>query len=342
VVLKKEFIFYLLKKIFTYLLTMFIALTVIFFIFRLAPGDPIRTYLATLEYNLPSAGINPEVKEAMIRKYIKSFGLDSDLFTQYIRWLRELILNHNFGPSFLSFPRPAQELILERLPWTIGLLSVSTILSWIIGNLFGALAGWRKDTKFDKIVSILAVGFAQIPFYMIALLLVLIFSILLGWLPTRGAYSAALTPSLTLEFVASILKHSILPSLALILTNFAGWFISMRSLVVTIMGEDFLLFAEAKGLKKMRIFNMYVLRNVLLPQITALGISLGFIVSGALIVEQIFVYPGIGSLFASALGLLDYNTINGCLVITVFSVLTANLLVDLLIPFVDPRTIGGE
>jgi peptide/nickel transport system permease protein len=206
-----------------------------------------------------------------------------------------------------------------------------------MGNILGALVGWRRDTKLDRAVLTLALGFSQIPFYVLAVILALVFGYILAWLPAYGGHSSTLYPSLTLEFILSAIEHTILPSLSIVITSLFGWVISMRAMLITVLGEDYLLFAQAKGLRKTRIFNRYAFRNALLPQVTGLAMSLGFIFGGALIVEKIFAYPGVGFVFAMALNWMDYNTINACLITTIFTVLTANLLIDLLYPLIDPR-----
>jgi peptide/nickel transport system permease protein len=274
--------------------------------------------------------------ENIVEKYREMFGLNGNLFTQYIRYTRNL-LKGNLGPSLTAFPTPAQNLIITSLPWTIGLLGLSVIISWVIGLLIGTLIGWKREILGSKIVATLAIFFSQVPQYFFALLLVFFLAYILMILPSSGAYDPFLSPGLTLSFVGSIIKHGILPSLSIILTTATGWIISTRALVISILGEDYLIFAEAKGLKPSTILNHYVMRNALLPQITGLAISLGFIMNGAYIVEWIFNYPGIGRLMANAIGILDYNLIQGVVIMSIVTVLTANLIIDLILPLIDPR-----
>jgi len=325
---------YIIKRIAAYLLTLYVAVTFCFLLFRIVPGNPIGT---SVQRMMRTYYWRAEQAKAVIDEYRKIFGLEKDLFTQYVNFLKELILHGNLGPSFIGFPKKVQELIMFRLPWTIGLLGITTVISWILGNLIGAFVGWRQGSKLDKTLSVLALGFSQVPFYITGVLMALIFGYFLAWLPARGAYSPDLTPGPTLEFITSVIKHAILPALSIMISSFFGWIISMRSLLVSILGEDYLIFAEAKGLKKNRIFFTYAMRNCMLPQVTGLAIQLGFIMSGAVLVETIFNYPGVGSLFQAAISNLDYNTTVGCLIITIFAVLTANLILDLLLPLLDPR-----
>jgi len=337
--MKKALVLYITKRISTYILTLFVGLTVTFVLFRLVPGNPIGALLTSMEqqysYSVPEA-------RKVIDEYKRAFNLEGDLFTQYVTFLKELILHQNLGPSFISFPKPAQELIARALPWSIGLLGVSVIIAWILGNVIGVLAGWLKDKKISQALFVFSLFFSQIPSYFLAIILVLTLGYMLTLFPTRGAYSPTATPGLTIDFILDVIRHAVLPSLSLILVSFCGWIISMRSLVVSILGEDYLIFAEAKGLPKKKIFSRYVMRNALLPQVTGLAMTLGFTVNGSLIVESIYVYPGIGTLFSNAITYLDYNTIYGCVLVSMLTVLTANLILDFVYPLIDPRVrIGG-
>jgi peptide/nickel transport system permease protein len=331
---------YLLKRVIAYAITSYLAVTFTFFFMRLIPGNPIQSYVQALlaqgQYTMA------EQAKQIIDAYLEMFGLKGDLFTQYVSFMKRLLLHFDFGPSLIAFPRRAQELIFERLPWTLGLLGTSIVISWLLGTVLGALAGWRAGGKLDRALVALALAFSQIPFYVLAVFLVLLFGYILGWFPTGGAYNPLLKPGLSLEFIASVVKHAILPSLSLVLSTAFSWLLSMRSLVVTILGEDYIAFAEAKGLRKITIFQKYVVRNALLPQLTNLGISLGFIVSGSVVVETLFRYPGVGMLFSAALTGLDYNLVMAFIVLTTLTVLTASFILDLIYPFVDPRVSYGE
>lgn len=331
---RRGFITYAIKKIISYLVTLFVGISVTFVLFRLVPGNPIRAYIAAMQqqysYLIPEA-------QSIIDEYQKVFNLEGDLFSQYINFLRELFLNRNLGPSFLSFPTPAQVLIARAIPWSVGLLGIAAVIAWVLGVIIGALVGWAKDKKTSQVLFVFSIFLSQIPSYFLAIILVLIFGYILAWLPTQGAYSPITEPRLTLDFIFDVIKHGILPAFSIIVVSFCGWIISMRALVISILGEDYLTFAEAKGLQKSRIFNRYIMRNALLPQVTALGITLGFTVNGSLIIESIYVYPGIGRLFANALALLDYNTIYGCVLLSMVMVLTANLILEFTYPLIDPR-----
>jgi peptide/nickel transport system permease protein len=325
---------YLITRLCIYFLTLFLAITLVWWMFHLLPGDPILLFYKSL---VSSHGQDSGEATAMLARFKVEFGFDKPLFEQYVNFLKELLLHGNLGPSLLAFPASVQTLIWERLPWTIGLLSISTMISWILGIILGGLAGWRQGTKFDKAISVLSMTLSQIPSYIVAVLAVLLFAYFLGWFPTRGAYSPMIAPGLNIEFILSIIQYGTLPALSVVVTSTFAWVMAQRSLLITILGEDYLLFAESEGLTRHKIFFSYAMRNSLLPQITALGMNLGLMVSGSVIIENIFSYPGVGTMFSEAYKALDYNTIMGFLILTMFTVLTANLLIDILIPLVDPR-----
>jgi peptide/nickel transport system permease protein len=317
-----------------YLVNVFFSISVIFIIFRLMPGDPLGAFLVNMgqQYSWRVEGASE-----LIEAYRKEFGLDEDLLTQYVRFLRNLFLKLDFGPSFLEFPKRSQELILRALPYTLSLLGFSIVISWLLGNLMGTLIGWKRGTKVDKILFSISLGLSQIPFYFLAIFLVLLLAYVIPLFPSSGAWAATLKPELSISFITSYLRHITLPSLSVIISSLAGWLISMRSLTITILGEDYLFLAQAKGLKKRRLLLRYVMRNTLLPQVTGLAMSIGFITSGFLIVETVFLYPGIGSLLVRSLNYMDYNTALGCVTLTVITVLTANLIIEILYPLIDPR-----
>jgi peptide/nickel transport system permease protein len=333
------FLKYALVRIAVYLFSIWGSFTVAFIFFHMIPGDPIATFVSTMQQQY---GYQVQDPEAMINAYREMMGLNGSLFEQYIRYLGNVLLRFDFGPSFINFPTPAINHIARALPWTLGLLGVSTILAWSLGFLLGGIVGFRRGNPISSALTNVALVISQIPPYFVALALLFFFAYGLALLPTRGAYSASLRPSFSPAFIGSLIRHATLPALSVIAVGMAGWMLSTRSLVITILGEDYLQFAEAKGLRKRDILNRYVLRNAMLPQVTGLALSLGFIMNGFYLVEIIFNYPGIGTLFLQAIGLLDYNTVQGVVLITIVVVLTATLLIDLLLPLVDPRVRLGS
>lgn len=328
------FLKYVLMRVAIYLFSIWGSFTVAFVFFHLIPGDPIATFVATMEQQY---AYQVQDANAMIEAYRKMMGLDGSLFQQYIRYLSNVLLRFDFGPSFINFPTPAVNHIVRALPWTLGLLGVSTLLAWSIGFLMGGIVGFRRNNRWASALTNTALVVSQIPPYFVALALLFLLAYGLALLPTRGAYGASVRPGLNFAFISSLLRHALLPGLSVIAVGIAGWMISTRSLVISILGEDYLQFAEAKGLQRNYILSRYVLRNAMLPQVTGLALSLGFIMNGFYLVEIIFNYPGVGTLFLQAIGLLDYNTVQGVVLMTITVVLTATLLIDLLLPLIDPR-----
>ncbi len=325
---------YALRRFGLYLVELWGALTIAFFFFRLIPGDPVQTLIQTLRQNYV---YNQQASEEVIARYQHEFGLDGNIFSQYLKYMKNLIIHQDLGPSLINYPTPAQDVIRHALPWTIGLLGISAVLAWLIGMAVGAIAGWRRGKLGSSIATNLSIALAHVPFFFVALILVYIFAYSMGVLPARSAYDSNLDPGFSLAFFGSLLKHGLLPGLSIVVIGAFGWILSTRMLMIPILGEDYLVYAEAKGLKPWRILNRYALRNCYLPQVTAFGISLGFIFNGNVLVEQLFNYPGLGTTLVTAINQLDFNTILGVTDIAIFSVLTAVLLLDLLLPLLDPR-----
>lgn len=325
------------ERVITYLLSIIISASIVFIVPRLIPGNPILRILSSY---LERGGTGVDI-EKLVEDYKHLFGLDEDLFTQYIKFLSQTFQG-NLGFSIVQFPRPVIDVIAESLPWTIGLLFITASMSWIIGTLLGLLAGWKGESSiFSKIFVIVAILSYAIPYYIFAIILLFLFALTLHILPAGGAYSVGMAPGFTLDFFIDCIKHATLPALSIILASLGWWFLSMRSMILTIKDEDFILMAEVKGLKRSYIMWKYAFRNAILPQFTGLALSLGSIVGGALLTEVIFSYPGIGWILYQSIRSLDYPVIQGCVMIIIFSVCTANLLMDLLYPLLDPR-IGRE
>lgn len=329
---------YMAKKVLTYAIVLFVSFTVVFFVLRLIPGDPVTRFVNTMEQQRRQSQRDLKI----IAEWKRKFGLDQDLFTQYVSYVRRVFLEFDFGPSFVTFPTPSSALIMRALPWSIALLGLATIIAWILGLVVGTFIGWRRGGKLDSYVLNLALCMSQIPYYLLALLLLMVLAYSLRWFPTRWAYSPALTPGLNLEFILDVLYHAALPALSLVLTISFGWMISTRAMTITVLGEDYMLFARAKGLKRWRIVNRYALRNILLPQVTGLAMSLGFVVNGFFLIEWFFTYPGMGHLLVYAMRVMDYNTIMGVTITSILTVLGANLIVDVIYPLIDPRITHGE
>jgi peptide/nickel transport system permease protein len=328
------YIAYAIRRLGMYLLTLWGAFTVAFLFFRLIPGDPIESFLASLEQQYV---YNVQASTEIVQHYRQVFGLEGNLFQQYLHYMGQVLVTHDLGPALIDFPEPSQVIILRALPWTIGLLGLSAIIAWTGGVLLGALVGWRRTTGVSQWVTNFALAFSHVPYYFVALMLIFLVAYRLDWLPETAAYDAGIVPAFSLEFFLSLIRHGILPAVSIVFIGTCNWLISTRMLMVTTLGEDYLTFADAKGLNPRHILTQYALRNCYLPQVTAFGISLGFIFNGNVLVEQLFNYPGIGHLFIQAIGVLDYDTIQGIVALVIFAVLTANLAIDLLLPALDPR-----
>ena len=312
--------------------TIFISITIVFIVPRLVPGDPLFAITSKLAEMGGSRG-SPE----LVEEYRKLFGLDQPVLTQYLYYLRELIRG-NLGYSIANFPATVTELLMRSLPWTIGLLSVATVISWLTGTFIGAISGWGgKESKISKVLVPLALGLYTIPYYILAIILIFLFVYVWGIFPISGGYTPGFPIKFSLPFVLDVIKHSILPALSIILISLGWWFLSMRSMIVLLQGEDYILLAQAKGLSDRRILWRYAFRNALLPQVSGLAISLAHIVGGSIILEKIFAYPGVGWLLYNAITELDFPTIQGGVLVVIIALTAANFILDLIYPLIDPR-----
>jgi peptide/nickel transport system permease protein len=328
---------YLAERIVILFATVFLSVTVVFFVPRLVPGDP----LGAIFVNFASIGGNMG-GDALVEEYRERFGLDESMWNQYVSYLRQLAQG-DLGYSIASFPSHVTDLLRSAIPWTVGLLGLTTVISWLLGSLLGAIVGWKADkSPFLQSLVPLALVLYTTPYYILAIILVFVFAFYWPVFPLSGAYSAGSHPELTLDFAGQVIKHGTLPALSIVLVSLGWWFLSMRSLIVAEQGQDYILWAEAKGLGSRRIFWGYAFRNALLPQTTGLALSFGHIVGGALVTEAIFAYPGVGWLIYSSIKSLDYPVIQGSVLLLIFSVAVANFVMDLTYPLIDPRIRFGS
>lgn len=324
---------YLGERMLIFLATVLISVSIVFFIPRLVPGDPISGVLA----KMAAAGGGSTGNAALVASYRQRFGLDRSLAAQYVSYLRQLAQG-DLGYSIAIFPTRVATLIGQALPWTVGLLGVTTLISWLLGSLLGAVVGWSGErSRFLQGLVPIALLLYTTPYYILAIILVFLFAFHWPIFPLSGAYEAGANPSFTLSFTTDVMKHGALPALSIILVSLGWWFLSMRSLIISEQGQDYILWAEAKGLTRRRIFWAYAVRNALLPQTTGLALSLGHIIGGALITEVIFAYPGLGFLIYNAIKGLDFPVIQGTILLLVVSVATINFALDLAYPLIDPR-----
>jgi len=322
----------LLKRVLVFFLVVWAAATVNFIIPRLAKGDPIQAQFAQLE----ALGIRSEGMDKVVAAYRARLGLDRPLWQQYLSYLQNSA-TFNFGPSITYFPSTVSDQITRRIPWTIGLLTVAIAWSFLIGNLLGALLAWPKSSRFVRWLVPVLMPLSAIPYYLLGLILIFLLAFTFKLFPIGGAYTTGLSIEMSWEFVGSVAYHAVLPALSIILASIGFWMLGMRGMIVTNMGEDYMLLAEAKGLKSRRIFFRYGMRNAMLPQYTGLALAFGTIVSGAVLVEVIFGYPGMGWILWNAIKNTDYFLIQGIVFVLVLSVALAMLLIDLTYPLIDPR-----
>ncbi|GAB4429764.1 MAG: ABC transporter permease [Anaerolineae bacterium] len=286
-------------------------------------------------------GARIENSAELIEAYRAQFGLDGTLLEQYLKYLWSVI-RLDFGYSLANFPVEVMEIISGALPWTIGLLVTSTLISFVVGTLLGALLAWRGSPRSVKLLAAPLMVLAGIPYYLLAIVLLFVLGFGLKLFPTGGVRSVGASAQFSLESLLDIIYHSILPALSLILASLGGWMLGMRGMMVTVAGSDYMNLAKAKGLKNTRIFLRYGIRNAILPQVTGLAISLGSVVSGAVLVEIIFSYPGIGFQLYRSISNADYTTIQGITFMLVMSVAIAVLILDLIYPRLDPRITYGQ
>jgi peptide/nickel transport system permease protein len=325
---------YLIPRLIQYVLVIFVGITAVFFIPRLLPSDPVNRTIGELRSR--GSYLDPKSIDAMVADLTEMYGLEGSVLEQYgAFWVR--LFRGDFGVSFFQFPTPVIELIRTALPWTFGLLLCTTFLSWTIGNIIGGLAGYHARSAWSKILDVIAMIVRPLPYYIFAFALLLLFVYRLRMFPVAGGTTIGRQAAFTWDYAADVLKHAFLPALSLVILGAAIWFQTMKLLVQNVKAEDFVRYAKFGGVKEGRIVSRYVIRNAMLPQITALGLLLGQIFSGALITEIVFSYPGLGTLLYNAIVTGDYNLIIGITTISIVAITTSILIVDLLYPLVDPR-----
>jgi peptide/nickel transport system permease protein len=324
---------YLVKRLVLLVLVLWSAATINFFIPKLSPRDPI---LEKLQQAAMGGGRQQSGLEQMVAAYQRDFGFDKPLWEQYVIYIGNMA-QFNFGYSLAGYPRTVNDVIADAMPWTIGLALVTTLLSFGIGTLLGALIAWPKAPRFLRYFMPPLITLYALPAFLLAFVLIYFLAFRWRLLPLSGAYSRGAIPSFTPRFVLDLVRHATLPALALILTALGGWALAMRGMMVLVQGEDYITYAEARGLPPRRIFMKYAVRNALLPQITGLVLSLGFLITANILVEQIFGYPGLGSVVFGAIQTLDYFVIYGTTMIIVLSISLATLFLDLVYPLLDPR-----
>ncbi len=323
---------YLLRKFGFYLVALWAALTVNFFVPRLMPGDPVGILLAKLGQRGP---VTPEMRASV--EALLGTNSGEPLWHQYLNYLGNLA-HGDLGVSVTFFPASVGSIIEQTLPWTIGLIGLATIISFLAGVGLGTVAGWRRGSWLDNLIPVTTM-FQSVPYFWLALILLFAFGSVWPLFPLNGGYDVYnVTPGWNGPFIASVLYYGALPAITIVLSSVGGWMLGMRNMMVSTLSEDYMVTAEAKGLRPGRMMRRYAARNAILPSVSGFAISLGFVVSGSIVTEAVFSYPGIGSALLQAVSGNDYALMQGIFLVITLSVLGANLLVDLLYSIIDPRT----
>ncbi|MFM7679753.1 MAG: ABC transporter permease, partial [Roseiflexaceae bacterium] len=281
----------ILRRVAFLIMVVWAASTITFFIPRMSDRNPIRERFAELAR---TGGFSASDLEVIVASYNKKFGLDKPLWEQYVDYIGS-IARFDLGVSLNRFPKTVTDIIYESLPWTIVLLFVSAILSFVIGNLLGAIAAWPKSPAWMRSVATPFIMFMGVPPVLLAIFLLFFLAFRLKLFPLGQAYSTGIVPDWSFSFILNVAWHQVLPAISMILGSVGGWVLSMRGMGVTIQGEDYVNFAEHKGLNGRTIFRDYYLRNALLPQVTGFALALGSLITSGAVVESLYALPGLGS-----------------------------------------------
>jgi len=319
---------FILRRVGYYLIAFWASITLNFLLPRLMPGDPVGRMLSRMKGTMTADQVD---------QYRHLFGLDdAPLIVQYLRYLGD-IATGNLGLSISKFPTPVVDVIGSQIGWTILLGITAVVIAALLGNLLGIVAAWRRGGFLDRVFPPMLVFIGSFPYFVIAMAALYLFAGALGWLPLGQAYTLGMTPSFSGEFFADVLVHLILPAGTIVAVTVGGWMLGMRNTMIATAAEDYITMARAKGLTERRIMFSYAARNAMLPTVTSFGMSIGFVVGGALLTEVVFAYPGIGYQLMSAVSALDYPLMQGAFLTITGAVLLANFIVDIVYVRLDPR-----
>ncbi len=321
---------YALRRLGFFVVTLWVALTINFALPRLMPGNPAIAMMARFR-----GRVNGNVLKALEI----AFGVNTKqgLISQYFSYLGNTLTGH-FGISLTFYPDPVSQVVFSALPWTLGIVGVTTVLAFLLGTLVGMTSGWRRGSMLDSVLPPVFVITSAFPYFWIALLAILLFPIILHVLPIGFGYSNTDTIGWTWHFVGDVIYHAVLPACTILVTSIGGWILTMRNNMITTVSEDYVRMARAKGLSPMRIMFDYAGRNAILPNLTGFAMSLGFVVSGAILVEYVFSYPGVGFLLLQAVQNEDYPLMQTLFLLITVAVLVAILVMDFVTMLLDPRT----
>ena len=318
------------KKIIWYVLTLIVAVMLNFLLPRLMPGNPVSAIAVRASNGMTDQTAVQKVYE----EYVKTFGIDKPLYVQFFKYIKNLFTG-DLGVSFIYYPRTVSDLLAKSIGWTLCLQLPAILLGWFLGNLLGAVAAYIKGV-WDKAILPAFLFFSNMPAFGMAILLLFFFGVYLKWFPTSLGYGYDLNPNMSLQFIGSVIYHYQLPFWSIVLITIGGQAIGMRSMSIYELNADYVKYSRFLGIKDIKVVK-YVFRNAMLPQITGLALSLGTMVGGALVAEIIFSYPGLGTTLLAAITGRDYPVISGCTLIITIMVLIANLAVEILYGFIDPR-----
>ena len=322
---------YVLRRLGFFLFTLWAALTLNFLLPRLMPGNPALAMLAKFHGSL-----TPQSLKAL--EILFGVNTHMSLPAQYVDYLHQIVTG-NFGTSLDFYPASVDSVIGGAIWWTLGLVGVTTVLAFAVGTGLGIVAAWRRGGRLDSVLPPVFVIASAVPYFWVGMVLVLVFGINLHWLPYVGGYNVASdTPSLSPHFIGDVLGHAILPALSLLITTIGTWILTMRNTMITTLAEDYVRMARAKGLPGWRVMLDYAARNAILPNLTGFAMSLGFVVSGAILIEYVFNYPGVGFMLLQAVQGEDYPLMQALFLLITVAVLVAILIADLATALLDPRT----
>ena len=321
---------YVLRRLGFFVVTLWACLTINFVLPRLMPGNPAIAMMARFR-----GRVNGSVLQALEI----AFGVNTKQseISQYFSYLGNTFTGH-FGISLTFFPETVAQVVRSAILWTLGLVGLTTVLAFALGTMIGMISGWRRGSKLDSILPPIFVITSAFPYFFVALLSLLLFSITWHWFPSGFGYANTDTIGWTWSYISDVLQHAILPALTILVTSIGGWILTMRNNMISTLAEDYVRMAQGKGLSPLRVMLDYAGRNAILPNLTGFAMSLGFVVSGAILVEYVFSYPGLGYMLLEGVQNEDYALMQTLFLLITVAVLVAVLAVDFVTLALDPRT----
>ena len=325
---------FVLRRAGFFLLTLWVALTLNFFMPRMMPGNPAIAMMSKFRGRISG-------QELVTLETIFGVNSGQSLPSQYVHYLGD-IFTGNFGTSLYFFPSPVSQVVRGAIFWTLGLVGITTILAFLLGTGVGIVAAWRRGGLMDSVAPPVLVIASAIPYFWVGMMFILIFGVKLQWLPWSGSADITATPGWSLDYVGNVLEHAVLPAMALLITTIGTWTLIMRNNMISTLAEDYVRMARAKGLPSSRIMLDYAARNAVLPNLTGFAMSLGFVVGGAILIEYVFNYPGVGYMLLQAVENEDYPLMQALFLLITVAVLVAILLADIATAIFDPRTRSAQ